>query len=108
MHSVYCSCPKFTVRLMVEGAVILQAAPIVKKFEGQTIGALTSWAHAKFGGPIIVEKLSEYAASRSGTQCRGPGYSEASSSRSSRRMSNSSDVSIPNSSRSAKSISGTR
>jgi hypothetical protein len=60
MDSVYFSCPKFTVRLVVEGSVILEVAPIVKTFEGQTIGALTSWAQSKFGGPIIVQKLSEY------------------------------------------------
>lgn len=31
--------------------------PIVKRFEGQTVGALTSWAQARFGGPIIVQKV---------------------------------------------------
>jgi len=31
----------------------------VKKFEGQTIGTLTSWARSKFGGPIIVEELNQ-------------------------------------------------
>ena len=102
MLSVYFSCREFTVRLMVRGPSSCEAAPIVKKFEGQTIGALTSWAQSKFGGPIIVEKLSEYAASRSRA---GLGYSEASSSRSSRRASNSSETSMPSSSRSAKSIS---
>jgi hypothetical protein len=38
---VYFSCPKFTVLLVVKGAVIVKAAPVVKAFEGQTIGALT-------------------------------------------------------------------
>ena len=57
MDSVYFSCPKFTVRLVMEGTVILEAAPIVKTFEGQTIGALTSWAQSRFGGPIIVRTL---------------------------------------------------
>ena len=65
MNSVYFSCPKFTVRLVVTGAVIHKAAPIVKAFEGQTIGALTSWAESKFGGPIVVHKLPQYAAGRS-------------------------------------------
>jgi hypothetical protein len=65
MDSVYFSCPKFTVRLVMEGTIILEAAPIVKKFEGQTIGALTSWAQSKFGGPIIVQKLSEYVSASS-------------------------------------------
>lgn len=104
MSKVYFSCPKFTVRLVTNGPVIVEAAPIVKRFEGQTIGALTSWAESKFGGPIIVQKLSEYVADRSGL-----GYSEALSARSSRRASNSPETSMPSSSRSAKSISsGTR
>jgi hypothetical protein len=58
MCKVYFSCRSFTVLLIVEGTVIRKAAPRVKSFEGQTIGSLTSWAEAKFGGPIIVEKLS--------------------------------------------------
>ena len=37
----------------------MKAAPIVKRFEGQTIGALTSWARRRFGEPIIVEKLNQ-------------------------------------------------
>ena len=57
MSKVYFSCPEFTVLLVIKGPVILTAAPIVKRFEGQTIGALTSWAQSRFGGPIIVEKL---------------------------------------------------
>ncbi len=54
---VYFSCPKFTILLTLKGAVIVKAAPIVSKFEGQTIGVLTTWARAKFGGPIVVETL---------------------------------------------------
>jgi len=42
----------------MKGTVIVKAAPVVKAFEGQTIGALASWAQAKFGGPIMVEKIS--------------------------------------------------
>ena len=57
MSKVYFSCPKFTVLLVTSGQVIVKAAPIVKRFEGQTIGALTSWARRRFGGPIIVENL---------------------------------------------------
>ena len=57
MSKVYFSCPKFTVLLVMKGAVIVKAAPIAKAFEGQTIGALTSWARTKFGGPIMVEKI---------------------------------------------------
>lgn len=68
MCSVYFSCPKFTVRLMVRRTVILQAAPIVRSFEGQTIDALTSWARATFGGPIIVERLSRSFAPESQTK----------------------------------------
>lgn len=67
MCSVYFSCPKFTVRLVTKGAVILKAAPIVRSFEGRTIGALTSWAWATFGGPIIVEELSHSLAPDSRT-----------------------------------------
>ena len=61
MSKVYFSCPKFTVRLVLSGAVIHKAAPMVKQFEGQPLSVLTSWAESKFGGPIIVQKLSEYA-----------------------------------------------
>jgi hypothetical protein len=57
MSKVYFSCPKFTVLLVTKGSVIVTAAPIVKRFEGQTIGALTSWARSKFGGQIRVEQL---------------------------------------------------
>ena len=54
---LYFSCPKFTVLLVLHGDVIIKAAPIVKRFEGQTLDALASWAKSRFGGPIIVEKL---------------------------------------------------
>ena len=57
MSRVYFSCPEFTVLLVTRGQVIAKAAPIVRRFEGQTIGALTSWARSRFGGPIIVENL---------------------------------------------------
>ena len=50
----------FTVLLVMEGTVIVEAAPIVKRFEGQTIGALTSWAQSRFGGPIVVEELRRF------------------------------------------------
>jgi hypothetical protein len=68
--SVYFSCPKFTVRLVLAGSVIWKAAPMVKSFEGHTLGDLTSWAESKFGGPVRVQKLSEYAANHSGTDFR--------------------------------------
>jgi len=54
---VYFACPKFTVLLVLNGEVIVNAAPVVRAFEGQTIGALTSWALAKFGAPIRVERI---------------------------------------------------
>jgi hypothetical protein len=57
-QKVYFSCPGFTVRLVLEGSVIANAAPVVKAFEGQTIGDLTSWVRAKFGGPIMIEEIS--------------------------------------------------
>ena len=106
MSSVYFSCPKFTVRLVVSGTIIQKAAPMVKVFEGQTIGALTSWAESNFGGPIMVQKLSEYAAGRSCMCQIASGYSAPSSAKSSRRASYSSATSLPSSSRSAKSMSG--
>ncbi len=59
MSTVYFSCPNFTVRLVLSGTVIRKAAPIAKSFEGHPLGALTAWAEAHFGGPIIIEKLSE-------------------------------------------------
>jgi hypothetical protein len=62
--SVYLSCPKFTVRLVLSGNVIWKAAPLAKAFEGQTLGALASWAESKFGGPVRVQKLSDYVANR--------------------------------------------
>jgi hypothetical protein len=58
LAKVYFSCPKFTVLLALKGPVIVEAAPVVKAFKGQTIGALTSWARTKFGGPIKVQKIS--------------------------------------------------
>lgn len=57
MSKLYFSCPEFTVLLMTRGPVIVEAAPVVKRFEGQTIEALKSWVQDKFGGPIIVEEL---------------------------------------------------
>jgi hypothetical protein len=57
MSSVYFSCPKFTVRLVVRGTIIQTAAPIVKQFEGQTVAALAAWAESKFGRPIITGLL---------------------------------------------------
>lgn len=89
MSRVYFSCPKFTVRLVLSGTIIQKAAPMVKSFEGQTLDVLTAWAESKFGGPIVVQKLSEYAAAA----YTGRGYSVASASfsaRSSRTASNSS------------------
>jgi len=62
MSTVYFSCPKFTVRLVLSGTIIRKAAPIARSFEGQPLGALTAWAESKFGGPIIVQKLSEHKA----------------------------------------------
>lgn len=53
------SCPQFTVLLLLQGSVIVQAAPIVRSFQGQTIEALASWAKSRFGGPIRIERLPE-------------------------------------------------
>lgn len=75
MHSVYFSCPKFTVRLVVRANIIQEAAPIAKRFEEQPLDALTLWAESKFGRPIIIQRLSAYAPVRSeGTRPR-PGRS---------------------------------
>ena len=59
MSRVYFSCPNFTVLLVMEGPIIVEAAPIIKRFEKQTISALTSWAHSRFGGPIVIKTLSQ-------------------------------------------------
>jgi hypothetical protein len=59
MSKVYFSCPKFTVLLVTNGPVIVKAAPIVKRFEGQTLAALAAWVKSKSWGPIIVETLAE-------------------------------------------------
>jgi hypothetical protein len=65
MRRLYFSCPKFTVRLVVDGTIIREAAPIVRSFQGRTLAALTGWAASKFGGPIIVEDLAGHALARS-------------------------------------------
>lgn len=67
MSSVYFSCPSFTVRLLLNGNTIVEAAPIVRTFEGQTIDALTRWARTRFGGPIVVKCLTA-----PGSKHRGP------------------------------------
>ena len=64
--SVYFSCPKFTARLVLSGPVIWKAAPMLKTFEGQSIDTLASWAQSKFGAPVSVQRVSEYAANRAG------------------------------------------
>ncbi len=60
MSKLYFSCRKFTVKLVTRGSIIVEAAPIVKRFEGQTVDGLKSWARSKFGGPIVVEELRQY------------------------------------------------
>lgn len=75
MHSVYFSCPKFTVRLVVRANIIQEAAPIAKRFEGQPLAALTQWAESKFGRPIIIQRLSAYAPVRSESTRPRPGRS---------------------------------
>jgi hypothetical protein len=59
MSTVYLCCPQFSVRLVLSGETIHKAAPIAKAFEGQPLGALTAWAEAQYGGPIIVQPLSQ-------------------------------------------------
>jgi hypothetical protein len=46
------------VLLIVKGTTIVKATPVIRTFEGQTVGALTVWAQKRFGGPIVVKKLS--------------------------------------------------
>jgi hypothetical protein len=60
--SVYFSCPAFTVRLVLSGNVIWKAAPMAKRFEGQSVGDLASWAQSKYGAPISIETVSHHAA----------------------------------------------
>jgi hypothetical protein len=59
MSTFYLSCPNFTVRLVLTGERIHKAAPIAKSFEGQPLSALTAWAEASYGGPVIVQPLSQ-------------------------------------------------
>ena len=59
MSKVYFSCRKFTVLLRTRGPIIVEAAPIVRSFEGKTLAALTAWVESKSWGPIIVEKLAK-------------------------------------------------
>ena len=40
MSKLYFSCRKFTVKLVTRGSIIVEAAPIVKRFEGQTVDAV--------------------------------------------------------------------
>lgn len=59
MDKFFFSCTKFTVLLVMRGQIIVEAAPIVRKFEGQTLAALAAWVKSKSWGPIIVEILAE-------------------------------------------------
>ena len=56
---IYFSCPDFTVKLTVQKGVITEAAPIVRRFEGQQLSNLVSWAKTTFGSPLILQVLEE-------------------------------------------------
>ena len=57
-QKIWFSCEKFTIGLTVEGepAIIIQAAPIARKFVGQPLANLTQWAERNFG-KVIIEEL---------------------------------------------------
>jgi hypothetical protein len=56
---LYFSCPKFSVKLTCVGDTITEAAPFVKKFEGQKLANLVSWTKSTFGGQIVIHVLDE-------------------------------------------------
>jgi len=56
---LYFSCPKFTVKLKVQGDTIIEAAPLVHRFEGQKLANLVSWAKSTFGGPLVIGVLED-------------------------------------------------
>lgn len=49
MTAVRVECKKFVVLVIVENHVIVDAAPMVRKFIGQPLGNLLRWAE-RFGG----------------------------------------------------------
>jgi uncharacterized protein YbcI len=53
------SCALFTVRLVLTGNIIIEAAPIVRKFEGQPLINLISWVQSKNKERIIIYVLEE-------------------------------------------------
>ena len=53
-HVYWVSCLKFTVCVRTHNGVIVEAAPIVRKFVGQPTVNLLNWAR-KFGGLKVVE-----------------------------------------------------
>jgi uncharacterized protein YbcI len=53
------SCALFTVRLVLTGNIITEAAPIVRKFEGQPLINLISWVRSKNKERIIIYVLEE-------------------------------------------------
>jgi hypothetical protein len=69
---VFFSYPDFTVLLRMRDTVIVKAAPIAERFEGQSIGALTTWAQSRFGGPIIVKELRQFGRFPEGSGNGGP------------------------------------
>jgi hypothetical protein len=56
MH-LWFSCKKFTVRLKVKDEVITDAAPIVRRFKGQSLQNLETWVLNKGWGPIRKEEI---------------------------------------------------
>jgi hypothetical protein len=53
MSRIWISCKKFTCKVVVDrDGKIVDAAPIVAKFRGQSIVALRCWIHNKGWGPI--------------------------------------------------------
>jgi len=60
LRKVWVSTPKWTCKVTVDGTRIVEAAPLLRKFVGQSIGALSRWAHKRFG-EVEVRRLEDAA-----------------------------------------------
>jgi hypothetical protein len=64
-RELWFSCSMFTVWIKTETdsvgrEIIIDGAPIIKKFMGSNLYNLRSWALLKSGGPVTIETLKEY------------------------------------------------
>lgn len=54
--TLWLSCSRFTVKVETRGLTIVDAAPLVRKFVGQPLANLVTWAE-RVGGLVRVEVL---------------------------------------------------